>query len=114
MRSDAALINSILRFCLDIQETINEFGEDEDVFMNNRAYQHACSFCILQIGENAGGLSQKIRNKYPEIEWNKIKGMRNFIAHGYHGIDLETVWVAMTEDVPLLKKVCERILDEGL
>jgi len=50
--------------------------------------------------------------KYPEIEWNEIRGMRNFIAHGYHGIDLETVWNAMIEDVQILRSTCERILSE--
>ena len=112
MRSDAGLINSILEFCRDIEETMNEFGEDIDVFMKNRTYQQACSFCILQIGENAGNVSQELKIKYPEIEWSEIKGMRNFIAHGYHGIDLETVWNAMTEDVPILKRICEKILQD--
>jgi len=66
-----------------------------------------------RIGKSAGNLSQRLRDGYPEIEWGKMKGMRNFIAHGYYGIDLETVWVAMTEDVPILKAVCERILRES-
>jgi len=110
MHTDANLISAVLQFCLDIEESMNEFGDDADVFMNNRAYQHACSFCILQIGENAGNLSKELRDRYPEIEWGKMKGMRNIIAHGYHGIDLEAVWVAMTEDVPILKGVCEKIL----
>jgi uncharacterized protein with HEPN domain len=91
---------------------VNELDKDEDKFMNSRAHQHACVFCILQIGENAGNLSKEIRNKYPEIGWNEIKGMRNFIAHGYHGIDLDTIWIAATEDVPALKKMCERILKD--
>jgi len=112
MRSDVSLINSIIEFCGDIEEMVDELDSDRDAFMNSRAHQQACSFCILQIGENAGCLSQELKGRYPEIEWNEIRGMRNLIAHGYHGIDLEAVWYAAIEDIQILKSTCERILNE--
>lgn len=112
MRSDVSLMKGILQFCRDIEESVERFGNDIDEFMTNRSYQHACAFCILQIGESVGGLSEELKKKYSGTEWSRIKGMRNFIAHGYHGIDLETVWVAVTEDVPVLREVCENILSD--
>jgi|SRR6056297_1144215 len=44
------------------------------------------------IGEAANRLSQEIKDKYPEIEWNRIRGFRNRIVHDYFGIDYRIVW----------------------
>jgi uncharacterized protein with HEPN domain len=30
--------------------------------------------------------------KHPKVEWVKIKGFRNIVAHDYFGIDAEEVW----------------------
>ncbi len=42
-------------------------------------------------------------SKYSEIPWRQIKGMRNIYAHDYDIIDNETVWEAVTEEIPALK-----------
>jgi uncharacterized protein with HEPN domain len=44
------------------------------------------------IGEMVDKLSEEIKRKHPEIEWIKIKGFRNIVAHDYFGIDAEEVW----------------------
>jgi uncharacterized protein with HEPN domain len=44
------------------------------------------------IGEMVIRLSEDFKNQYPEIEWHKIKGLRNIAAHDYFGIDAEEVW----------------------
>ncbi|MDR0508760.1 MAG: DUF86 domain-containing protein [Candidatus Methanoplasma sp.] len=42
----------------------------------------------------------------------EFSGMRDIIAHGYHKIDLEILWLTITKDIPALKATCERILNE--
>ena len=39
-----------------------------------------------------------------------MKGMRNIAAHEYFGIDISTVWLTATVDVPALKPLLERLL----
>ena len=44
--------------------------------------------CIVQIGENVGGLSDEFKEKYDSIPWRDIKGMRNITTHKYDNMDV--------------------------
>ena len=55
------------------------------------------------IGEASKHVSQEIKDKYPEVAWNEMRGMRNFMTHEYFGIQLDTVWVTVIYDIPTLK-----------
>lgn len=38
--------------------------------------------------------------------------MRDKLIHDYFGVDIETVWLTATDDIPVLKTDLRRILDE--
>ena len=95
---------------LELQE---KYGKDYTVFVANRAYQYAVSFCLEQIGE----LAKKLRDSgfasnYPELAWNEISGLRNRIAHGYDTIDLEMVFDISVSDIPELHEKCNEIISK--
>lgn len=62
------------------------------------------------IGEAAKNVPVQIKEKYPEVEWKKISGLRDILAHEYFGIDLEVVWDIVQQKVPALKIQVRRIL----
>jgi len=64
------------------------------------------------IGEAAKNISGQIRKKHPKIEWKKIAGLRDILAHEYFGIDLEVVWDIIKNKVPILKNQVKGILKE--
>ena len=104
---DQQRLRKILEYCEDIQATVRRHGASYDAFMDDRDYQHAVSFCVLQIGELVGGLSEEYRKATKSrIQWQEIKGMRNIIAHNYGSIDLEIVWDVATINVPELGLFC--------
>ena len=47
-----------------------------------------------------------------DIDWSAIKGMRNIVVHNYGHIDLEILWSAATEDIPILKAFCEKHISD--
>ena len=56
------------------------------------------------IGEAVKNIDEHFRNKYPDIPWKKIAGMRDVVAHEYFGVKLERVWEVVKSDVSDLKK----------
>ena len=50
------------------------------------------------------------KNKYSNIPWSKISGMRNKLIHEYFGVDLETLWNTIKNRLPEIKTSIEEIL----
>jgi uncharacterized protein with HEPN domain len=59
------------------------------------------------IGETAKRLPEDIRRGVPTIEWRKIAGLRDIIAHGYFGVDHDILWNVVAEKVPELLREME-------
>ena len=49
--------------------------------------------------------------KYPFIEWNMIKGLRNRIVHDYEEIKLSGIWYVLNNDIIRLEKNIRRIIN---
>ena len=96
-------------------EHIENYIEDMNLqgFSDDQRSQDAIIRRLGTIGEATTKLPIEVRNKYPEIPWNEIVGMRNLIIHEYFAIKLERIWDTIIRDLPKLKKVAKKIL-EGL
>ena len=71
------------------------------------------SFNVLQIGELFKNLSPDFLRKYPQVPWKNIKGMRDWVAHGYGTINMGEVWNTATHDIQPLREYCEQIIREN-
>ena len=107
---DQSVLRHIVRYCDQIDATVERFGRDEAVFTSDIVYQNAVALCLLQIGELTGRLSEGYRNAHSEMPWRQIRGLRNIIAHNYGSIDAETTWEIVEADIPALRHFCEHAL----
>jgi uncharacterized protein with HEPN domain len=65
------------------------------------------------IGEAVKKLPDDLRERYPDVAWREIAGLRDFIAHAYFALDPDILWDAVQNDVPaLLDSVREIIRSE--
>ncbi|MGI4728886.1 MAG: HepT-like ribonuclease domain-containing protein [Janthinobacterium lividum] len=62
------------------------------------------------IGEAANRLPDESKAKLPNLEWHKLKGFRNRLAHEYFGIDYDLVWKTKTKLLPELISSIKNIL----
>jgi len=54
------------------------------------------------IGEAAMNIPDEVRQSYPQIPWRMVVATRNKLIHGYLGIDNDTLWSIIQDDVPVL------------
>ncbi len=54
------------------------------------------------IGEAATHIPESIRILHPQIPWRLIIATRNRLIHGYLGIDNDTLWSIISNDIPAL------------
>jgi uncharacterized protein with HEPN domain len=63
------------------------------------------------IGEAAGNIPLEIQQKYPELAWLEMRGMRNIMAHEYFGVSLPIIWRAIERDLPPLEVGLSKLLE---
>ena len=83
-------------------------------FLEDKKTMTACAFSVSQIGELAKEISDETQNKYKDIPWSAIKGMRNKIVHDYENVDLAVLWGTIEESLPELKVNLAKVLLENL
>lgn len=80
-------------------------GMGKDDFLVDKRTQQAAIMNLVIIGEAATKLLQDYEgflDRYPDVQWRSMKGMRNRIAHGYFDINLDVVWDTLKLALPLL------------
>ena len=56
------------------------------------------------IGEAVKYIPNEIKEKFKDIPWKDIIGMRDILIHQYFGEDLDLTWEVVKEEIPKLKK----------
>ena len=62
------------------------------------------------IGEAANHISDETKEKFSEIQWRQITGLRHVLVHEYFGIDSRLIWQIIVDDIPLLKIKIKEVL----
>ena len=83
----------------------------EEITQSNVLLRATC-FSVSQIGEMMIQLEKKLAGVYPELPWNRARGMRNIIVHDYGGTDIKMVYSVIHNDLPGLKSAFLKIKDE--
>ena len=109
-RVNKVVLQKMIDYCSDIEENFSKFANSAEKYVEEKFFRYACDMCILQIGELTTRLSEDFKNNHSEIEWNKIKGLRNIHVHEYEKIDFEEMLKILQTDIPDLKEKLQKIL----
>ena len=77
-------------------------GMDQVAFRRDEKTRDAVLRNLEVIGEAAKRIPDDIRALHPGIDWRRIAGLRDVIAHAYFGIDEGILWDIVESKVPSL------------
>ena len=111
MKRDYRLfIKDILEAIDDIEVFVGKMSFDS--FHTDKKTRSAVVWKLEVIGEASKNVPASIRNKYKELPWKDMAGMRDKISHFYFGIDYQIVWEVIRKKLPVVKPAIRKMLRE--
>ena len=103
-----------LKDILQAIDTIFQYVDNRDMktFLADKKSYHAVIYNIMIMGEAANMLTFEFREAHPETQWKQITNMRNFLIHGYHNVEEDLVWEAISVDLAPIREQMVKYLDE--
>jgi uncharacterized protein with HEPN domain len=83
-------------------------GLDQAGFVANELHYDATLRNLELIGEAATHIPDSVRVAYPHIPWRLIIATRNRLIHGYLGIDNDTLWSIVQDNIPVVSMANSR------
>lgn len=104
-------------FIEDIYECIEKIekfiGDMEyENFLTDDKTNSAVIMKLEIIGEATKNIPKEIRQKYKEVSWKEMAGMRDKIIHFYFGVDYELVWEVIKKRLPEIKPKIRQIIKD--
>ena len=71
---------------------------------------------LIAIGEGLKNLDKitdhNLLPRYPEIDWKKVKGMRDIITHHYFDLDAEAIYEVCKNHMDVLAQTLDKMMKE--
>ena len=105
--TDEQRIEKIIGTIEKLEEYLKNQKITEDLLKSQYSVQWAVTTPLYNIGEHCYSISKELKEKYPNIPWAKIAGLRHRLVHQYD----DTNWDIICEIVFVeLKQLKEHLL----
>ena len=100
-------LEDMQRFAKDVLDYTA--GLDQTAFVESTLNYDATLRKLELIGEAATHVPDNVRQSQPEISWRMIIATRNRLIHAYLGIDDDTIWSIIQDDIPPLLRALDTV-----
>lgn len=107
-RSDINFISDSKEAILRINAYVENLSYEE--FLEDTKTQDAVVRNLEIIGEAAKSISEELKDKYHQILWKDLAGVRDKLIHHYFGVNLDIVWSIVKEELPEILLQLEEVL----
>ncbi len=107
-RDHLLFLEDMMTAILKIEKYVGKMSRH--AFIENSLVQDAVIRNFEVIGEAAKHVPKRIRDRYPAFEWREAAGFRDVLIHDYFGIDVESVWETVMNNIPTLKQHLVEVL----
>jgi len=87
-------------------------GITKKQFLDSVQLQDSVIRRIEIMGEAVKNIPKQVKDRYPDIAWKEIAGMRDILIHEYFGVDLGLTWKVATKDVRRLKNRISKVKED--
>jgi len=108
-KKDEANLLSILDSISKIEKYTQDISNEDELFNDSETFD-AVLMNFIVIGEMVVRLSDECTTQHTSVNWFKIKGFRNIVAHDYFGVDAKEVWNIIQLHLPQLKQDIQNII----
>ena len=119
---DRKLVLEILTQIADAIEKVKKrfapINSAEKFTNSDEGMEKLDSICmqLIAIGESLKNLdkitSKNVLSNYPEIDWQKVMGMRDIISHHYFDVDAEAKFDVCENHIDILGNTIKKIMNE--
>ena len=108
MRDYKLYIDDILQAIKSIESYTKGFNFGK--LKQNKLVVDAVTRNLEIIGEAVKNIPADLKRRHPEVEWKKISGLRDILAHEYFAVDLKVLWDIVDNKLPGFKKEISGLL----
>jgi uncharacterized protein with HEPN domain len=105
-------LSHIKNYCVEIENALKRFGDDYEIFVNDKDYRDLMTMKMIQIGEIANSAKDCL-NPNESVNWKQVVNIRNRFVHGYSVISPRTIWNTIKTEIPQIKRYCEEIIQNS-
>ncbi len=110
-RAWAFYVEDMISFAINVQTYTEALNQKE--FEISKLNYDATLRNLELIGEAATHIPDHIREHASSVPWRMIIATRNRLIHGYLGIDNDTLWSIIKDDIPPLLKNLRKLRQES-
>lgn len=111
-KTDAYRLRRIVEIGTLLRQTVEQREISLDSLENNYELQWMVSTPLYDIGEQVNCISEEITERYPDLPWRQIAGLRHRLVHDYEGTSWPVIANVLLVRLPEFVEQIKLILAE--